>query len=45
MLQTLSQLRILTLNTELFNLNLQSLEVVSRYRDPQIQVTENLCDL
>ena len=30
-------------STELFNLNFQSLEVVSRYRDPQLQVTENLC--
>ena len=29
-------------STELFNLNFQSLEVVSRYRDPQLQVTENL---
>ena len=29
----------------MFNLNFQSLEVVSRYRDPQLQVTENLCDL
>ena len=28
-------------NTELFNLNFQALEVVSRYRDPQLQVTEN----
>ena len=27
------------------NLNCQSLEVVSRYRDPQLQVTENLCSL
>ena len=25
-----------------FNLNFQPLEVVSRYRDPQLQVTENL---
>ena len=25
-------------------LNFQSLEVVSRYRDPQLQVTENLYD-
>ena len=32
-------------STELFNLNFQSLEVVSRYRDPQLRVTENLCDL
>ena len=28
-------------STELYNLNFQSLEVVSRYRDPQPQVTEN----
>ena len=32
-------------STELRNLNFQPLEVVSRYRDPQLQVTENLCDL
>ena len=31
--------------TDLFNLNFQSLEIVSRYRDPQLQVTENLGDL
>ena len=30
------------LNTDLFNLNFQSLEVVSRYRDTQLLVTENL---
>ena len=30
---------------ELFNLNFQSLEVVSRYRDQQLQVAENVCDL
>ena len=34
-----------TFNNEIFNLNFQSLEVVSRYRDTQLQVTENLCDL
>ena len=28
-------------NTEFFNLNFHSLEVVSRYRDPQLQVSEN----
>ena len=28
-----------------FNLIFQSLEVVSRYRDTQLQVTENVCDL
>ena len=32
-------------NTEIFNLNFQSIEVVSRYTDTQLQVTENLCDL
>ena len=32
-------------NPDLFYLNFQSLEVVSRYRDPQLQVTENLCFL
>ena len=29
------------LNTELFNLNFQPLEVASRYRDPQPEVTKN----
>ena len=29
-------------STELCNLNFQSLEVVSRYHDTQLQVTENL---
>ena len=28
-------------NTDLFYLNFQLLEFVSRYRDPQLQVTEN----
>ena len=33
-------------STEIFNLNFQSLQVVSRcYRDPQKQGTENVCDL
>ena len=31
-------------STKKFNLNFQSLEVVSRYRDPQLQVTEILGD-
>ena len=31
-------------NSELTNLHLQSIEVVSRYRDPQLQVTENYFD-
>ena len=30
-------------NTDYFNLIFQSLEVVSRYRDTQLQVTENVC--
>ena len=30
---------------ELFNLNFQSLKFVSRYRETQLQVAENLCDL
>ena len=32
-------------NNKLHNLNFQSLEVVSRYRDPQLQVTENCSNL
>ena len=32
-------------STEIFNLNFQSLEFVSRYRDTQLQVTEKLSDL
>ena len=32
-------------STDLFNLNFQSLEAVPRYRDTQLQVTENVCDL
>ena len=32
-------------NTELRNLNFHPLKVVSRYRDPQLQVAENLCYL
>ena len=32
-------------STEIFNFNFQSLAVVPRYRDPQLQVTENLFDL
>ena len=32
-------------NTDLFNLNFQSPEVVSRNRDPKLQVTEYLCYL
>ena len=33
------------LTAKLFNLNFQSLEVVSRWRDPQLQVMENYSDL
>ena len=32
-------------SNELSNLNLESLEVVSYYRDPQFQATENYLDL
>ena len=32
-------------STELSNLNFQPPEIVSRYRNPQLQVTENLCSL
>ena len=33
------------LTAELFNLNFHPLEVVSRWRDPQLQVSENYSDL
>ena len=33
------------LTAKLFNLNFRSLEVVSRWRDPQLQVNENYSDL
>ena len=33
------------LTSKLFNLNFHSLEVVSRWRDPQLQVSENYSDL
>ena len=33
------------LTAELFNLNFHPLEVVSRWRDPQLQVNENYPDL
>ena len=33
------------INTKLFNWNFYSLEVVSRCRDPQLQVSENYSDL
>ena len=38
-------LRFNPLITELFNYNIYRLKAVSRYRDTQLQVTENLCDL
>ena len=33
------------LTAKLFNWNFHSLEVVSRWRDPQLQVSENYSDL
>ena len=33
------------LTAKLFNWNFHSLEVVSRWRDPQLQVSENYADL
>ena len=33
------------LTAKLFNLNFHSLDVVSRCRDPQLQVSENYSDL
>ena len=33
------------LTAKLFNLNFHPLEVVSRYSDPQLQVSENYSDL
>ena len=38
-------LKINPLTAKLFNLNFHSLEVVSRRRDPQLQVSENYSDL
>ena len=35
----------LTLNAKLFNWNFHPLEIVSRWRDPQLQVSENYLDL
>ena len=32
-------------SAELLHLNFQSIGVVSRYRDTQLQLTENVCDL
>ena len=32
-------------SSQLFNINVQSLKAVSRYHDPQLQVTENYMDL
>ena len=36
---------VVTLTAKLFNLNFHPLEVVSRWRDPQLQVSENYSDL
>ena len=33
------------LTAKLFNLNFHPLEIVSRWRDPQLQVSENYSDL
>ena len=38
-------LRLNPLTAKLFNLNFHPLEVVSRWRDPQLQVSENYSDL
>ena len=40
-----SALRVNPLTAKLFNLIFHSLEVVSRWRDPQLQVSENYSDL
>ena len=37
--------RFYLLTAKLFNLNFHPLEVVSRWRDPQLQVSENYSDL
>ena len=37
--------RVNNYNTEIYDLNFPTLEVVSRYRDTQLQVTENVCYL
>ena len=37
--------RINPLTAKLFNLNFHPLEVVARWRDPQLQVSENYSDL
>ena len=41
----LQGLRVNPLTAKLFNLNFHPLEVVSRWRDPQLQVSENYSDL
>ena len=41
----ISVLRVNPLTAKLFNLNLHSLEAVSRWRDSQLQVSENYSDL
>ena len=44
MFLNLKKLLVSMFETEQFNLHFQSLEGVSRYRDTQLQVTENLSD-
>ena len=39
------EININPLTTKLFNLNFHLLEVVSRWRDPQLQMSENYSDL
>ena len=41
----ISRLRVNPLTAEIFNMNFHPLEVVSRWRDPQLQVSENYSDL
>ena len=42
---TLTLITLNPLTAKLFNLNFHPLEVVSRRRDPQLQVSENYSDL
>ena len=41
----ISRIRVNPLTVKLFNLNFHSLEVVFRWRDPQLQVSENYSDV
>ena len=45
MVYTIIGQRFNLLTAKLFNLNFHPLEVVSRWRDPQLQVSENYSDL